>query len=348
MLLAKRKFRKIDREVDKTMANARAHAEKAWGGTLKLGALLLEIQSTEAYKEKFKTFEAYLDSKQDIKKSRGYQLIEAHKTALLLEKSVHPSGVGVDTFLPQNERQLRPLTKLSAPEQKVYAWQKAASMATAAGKKTPSRFDVEAAVTELKANPVELEPIEEPDYSFDKPNLTSAKQEILYSPGDNDECYTPAYAVRALLRHLERFRGKTIWCPFDTADSHFVKVLTEEGHDVIFSHISEGQDFYTYEPPIEWDLMVSNPPFTDKRKIFERAVAFGKPFALIMTNTWLNDAAPKQVFRECGLQMLMFDERIHFIDKGKDTTFSSSYFCRDFLKGRDIQFASLKDYGYGK
>jgi len=44
-------------------------------------------------------------------------------------KSVYVSGENVDTFLPKNERQLRPLTKLSAPEQKVYAWQKAVSTA---------------------------------------------------------------------------------------------------------------------------------------------------------------------------------------------------------------------------
>ena len=86
-------------------------------------------------------------------------------------------------------------------------------------------------------------------------------------------------------------------------------------------------DFFDFEPDY-WDVMVSNPPFTNKRKYFERALSFNKPFALIMTNTWLNDSAPKQLFKDKDLQLLMFDKRMKFISPdGRDNdkiTFSSS------------------------
>ena len=49
-----------------------------------------------------------------------------------------------------------------------------------------------------------------------------------------------------------------------------------------------------------------------------------------MTMTWLNDSAPKQLFKEKDLQLLMFDKRIKYNDNNK-ITFSSSYFCYDFL-----------------
>jgi hypothetical protein len=153
--------------------------------------------------------------------------------------------------------------------------------------------------------------------------------EVLYSKGANDECYTPRYAVEPIVKHLPY--GLTVWCPFDTADSEFVKVLLEKGFNVCFSHISHGKDFdfFTWEPEY-WDVMISNPPFTGKRKIFERALLFNKPFALMCTLTWLNDAAPKQLFANRDLQLLMFDKRIHF--KGeKKITFSSAYYCCDFL-----------------
>ena len=139
-------------------------------------------------------------------------------------------------------------------------------------------------------------------------------RDILYSAGRNDECYTPRYAVLPLLDFLESFRGKVIWCPFDTDRSEFVKVLRENNFNVVHSHIDNGQDFYTYEPK-NWDIIVSNPPFTNKRKIFERCLSFGKPFALLMSNTWLNDAAPKQLFFDRDLQLLMFDKRIEFQNK---------------------------------
>lgn len=165
-------------------------------------------------------------------------------------------------------------------------------------------------------------------------------QTILFGGGGNDECLTPAYAVEPLLEFLEPFRRKFIWCPFDEASSQFVKVLREHGYNVVHSHTNSGQDYYHYEPPM-WDVMLSNPPFTNKRKIFYRAIELGKPFALLMSNTWLNDAAPKQLFKDVDLQLLMFDQRIKYIGQPNKITFSSSYFCRDFLP-KQIVMRELK------
>lgn len=154
---------------------------------------------------------------------------------------------------------------------------------------------------------------------------------ILYSKGSNDECYTPRYVVKELLPYLPK--DKVIWCPFDTEESEFVKVLSEEGFEVVNSHLSYGQDYYTYEPNY-WDIIVSNPSFTNKRKIFERALSFNKPFALMMSNTWLNDSAPKVLFKEKDLQLLMFRNRIKFLNNGiinNKITFSSSFFCWNLL-----------------
>ena len=112
---------------------------------------------------------------------------------------------------------------------------------------------------------------------------------------------------------------------------------------MIRSHISEGKDFYTWEPE-KWDVIVSNPPFTNKRQIFERALSFNQPFALIMSNTWLNDSAPKQLFKDKDLQLLMFAERMRFRNNGVidgKITFSSSYYCYDLLP-KQIIMESLK------
>lgn len=151
---------------------------------------------------------------------------------------------------------------------------------------------------------------------------------ILYSKGKNDENKTPVYAVMPIIEYLPK--NKIIWCPFDKENSEFVKILREKGFKIIFSHIDLGQDFYKYEPK-KWDIIVSNPPFTKKRHIFERALSFGKPFALIMTNVWLNDSAPKQLFKDKDLQLLMFDKRINFNKGKKMITFSSSYYCYNLL-----------------
>jgi len=158
----------------------------------------------------------------------------------------------------------------------------------------------------------------------------------MYSAGKNDECYTPAYAVQPIIEFIPK--DALVWCPFDTQDSEFVKVLADAGIDTIASHISDGRDFFKYEPE-QYDCIVSNPPFTNKRAFFQRAIELGKPFALLMANTWLNDRAPMILFKEIGLQLLLLDKRTEFIQPNGQVsgkiTFSSSYFCYDFLP-RDI------------
>ena len=170
-------------------------------------------------------------------------------------------------------------------------------------------------------------------------------KDILYSAGKNDECYTPRYGVIPILKHIKnRFpienNKVTIWCPFDKEDSEFVKVFKENGYKVIASHIENGEDFYTYEPKEHWDCIISNSPFSKKRQIFKRAMSFNKPFALMFPMTWLNDAAPKEIFMEENkqMQMLMFNKRIKFLNNGvvqNKITFSTGYLCWNFLS-KDI------------
>ena len=174
-------------------------------------------------------------------------------------------------------------------------------------------------------------------------NETINSKKVLYSNGTNDECYTLVGGVLPILKYIPQ--NAVVWCPFDTEESNFVKLISKT-NKVIHSHISEGKDFYNYEPNEHWDCIISNPPFTNKRKIFERALSFNKPFALIMSNTWLNDSAPKQLFKDKDLQLLMFEERMKFNNNGKidnKITFSSSYYCYDFLP-KQIIMDSLKNY----
>ena len=65
-----------------------------------------------------------------------------------------------------------------------------------------------------------------------------------------------------------------------------------------------------------------------------------------MSNTWLNDSAVKQLFKHKDLQLLMFEERMKFVNNGKvndKITFSSSYYCWNFLP-KQIIMDSLKNY----
>lgn len=94
-----------------------------------------------------------------------------------------------------------------------------------------------------------------------------------------DEVYTPYYAVEPLLEFLPK--DKVIWCPFDEVWSAYYNCFTENGYTVVRSSLSEGRDFFKYEPD-NWDILVSNPPFSKKDEVLKRAFSFEKPFALLL------------------------------------------------------------------
>ncbi len=153
---------------------------------------------------------------------------------------------------------------------------------------------------------------------------------IYKTSGKNDECYTPKYVVESIIPFVPK--SFVIWCPFDTEESFFVKVLKENGFKVIYSHISMGQNFYDYEPKEHWDIIISNPPFTNKKQIFERAFQLGKPFMLLMTAQWFNDAAPVDLYMKYnpnGMQTIQFRNRIKYIGCDNKIPFKSIFFCNN-------------------
>lgn len=83
--------------------------------------------------------------------------------------------------------------------------------------------------------------------------------QIQYQFHKNDEYYTPANAVYPIMKYIKA--GATIWCPFDTAESEFVKVFSAHGFRVIYGHIRTGQDFFQASTP-ECDYIISNPPYS--------------------------------------------------------------------------------------
>lgn len=176
-------------------------------------------------------------------------------------------------------------------------------------------------------------------------NKKIESNKILYSKWNNDECYTPAYWVKPIIKYINNhsfywawwiYKTPIIRCPFDKENSEFVKQIKKAWYNVIYSHIDNWQDFFEYEPE-KWDIIISNPPFTNKRKFFEKALSFWKPFALIMTLTWLSDSGSKLVYlnQDKQMQLLLFDKRIKFNSPdwrlNNKITFGTWYYCYNFL-----------------
>ncbi len=166
--------------------------------------------------------------------------------------------------------------------------------------------------------------------------LTEQKDNIHYLYKHNspkgDEQYTPKEGVSIIIPFLKAKHFKTIWCPFDIEKSWFVKLLKEEGFNVIYSHIWNGQDFFKYTPAEPYDCIVSNPPFSRKKEVIQRLIELDRPFAMILPLVWLNDKSCSEAFKDKQMQLLIPDKRINF-DNSSNTKipFKSVYYCFDIL-----------------
>lgn len=113
------------------------------------------------------------------------------------------------------------------------------------------------------------------------------------------------------------------------------------------SDISDGLDFFTYEPP-EYDCIVSNPSFTQKDAVLKRLYELGKPFAVLLPLNSLQSVDRYKYFRQ-GVQILAFDKRIAFHSPQsmrnykKGVSFATVYFCHDILP-RDLIIEELTEY----
>lgn len=161
--------------------------------------------------------------------------------------------------------------------------------------------------------------------------------QVFYQQGGGDEQYTPRYGVEVLLPHIQHLKDKKIWLPFDKEDSEFFKVLSGNGFNVIFSHIESGLDFLNYEPE-SWDIIISNPPYKNKRLYWERAMSFNKPFALLLPLNILSDSIINSTMSGVNreFQLLIPSRRMRFFNNktkeiGKQPTFKAAYFAVDLF-----------------
>lgn len=172
-----------------------------------------------------------------------------------------------------------------------------------------------------------------------KLDLITNKAEKQGEINPNDEFYTPNYAIEPLLKYLKP--NSKIWCPFDTNESNFVKLLKKEGHIVSNSHISEGFDFFdaNKEKCKLFDYIISNPPYSIKSEVFQKLFELERPFAMLVGVVGLFESKKRfKMFRDNKIEVMYFDKRISYFKSYDDQKpslnppFSSVFLCSNVLK----------------
>lgn len=172
------------------------------------------------------------------------------------------------------------------------------------------------------------------------------KMDIVANSG-NDEFYTPWYAVKPILKYI--IPHSTIWCPFDTIDSFFVKELKSQGHNVIYTHLKDNIDFFNTEAP-PCDYIISNPPYSCKGEVFKRLFKLGKPFAMLVGVVGLFESQNRfEMFRDNTFEILYMNRRIAYFKDYNDSKpslnppFSSVYLCSKMLPKQICFETIIKD-----
>ena len=152
----------------------------------------------------------------------------------------------------------------------------------------------------------------------------------------SDEFGTPKYAVSILLPYLKDF--KIIWEPAK-GKGLLTNHLKEYGFNVIPT-----DDFFNKEL-LDWDCIVTNPPFSLKDEFLEKCYELGKPFALLMPLTALEGIRRQKMYRQFGIQIILPNRRINFLTpSGKKSSayFVSAWFCWKLNLPKDLMFVELE------
>ena len=167
------------------------------------------------------------------------------------------------------------------------------------------------------------------------------KKKIEGDINPNDEFYTPNYAIEPILKYLKD--NSTIWCPFDTEESNYVKLLKEKGHNVIYSHIQNGINFFEKSPNVDFDYIISNPPYSKKGEVFQRLFEIGKPFAMLVGVVGIFESKGRfQMFKDNDFEIMYLDKRVSYFKDYKDPKpslnppFSSVYITSGILPNRIV------------
>ena len=165
--------------------------------------------------------------------------------------------------------------------------------------------------------------------------------------GSPDDFQTPPQALEPLYPYLKE--DWTIWEPA-CGSGYLADKLEDKGFEVIGTdkyYDEEGRlafDFLT-DKPVQFDCIITNPPFSLKQQFLERCYQLDVPFALLLPLTTFETAKRQRLFKENGVEVIFFDKRINFETPNKveksSAWFATAWFTYGLEIGKEMTFEKL-------
>lgn len=159
--------------------------------------------------------------------------------------------------------------------------------------------------------------------------------------GNPDDFQTPPNALTPLLKFIPK--DKVVWeCA--SGKGNLVRAFQELGYQVIGSDALTGQSFFLYQPE-QYDVIVTNPPFSLKQEFLEHAYCLGKPFAFLLPLTTFESKKRQSLFKKNGVEVIFLDKRVNFetpSGNGSGSWFATAWFTWGLGIGSQIIFEEYK------
>lgn len=145
-----------------------------------------------------------------------------------------------------------------------------------------------------------------------------------------DELYTPMYAVTPLVEFLEDkcnlHNTNVIWeaCGIPNGITSITSAFEAKGYPVIETGIHEEPvlNYLTDKHVKNYNIMVTNPPYSHKDEFLLKAFKTGKPFAMLLPHDALFGVYRHSLYKKYKPSFLLINRRIDFTGKKKPHSYS--------------------------
>lgn len=122
----------------------------------------------------------------------------------------------------------------------------------------------------------------------------------------SDEWYTPIEVVRFIKNNID-LTGKKIICPFDNINSNFSKIF--------INSINNINDFM--EKEYNYDICITNPPFSLRDKVIRRCLDYNKDVILVFPENAIFSVTFYNLQNQYNFHYKIYSpkKRIYFIDE---------------------------------
>ena len=123
-----------------------------------------------------------------------------------------------------------------------------------------------------------------------------------------DSCQTPAYALNPLWEYL-----KPDWIVWESCagEGMLVREFERRGYKTIGTDLLTGQNFFEYQPD-NWNVQITNPPYSLKFDWLERSYQLGKPFGLLLPVEAMGANKAQKLFEKYGIEIILLNKRVNF------------------------------------